>query len=69
MYSVVLEDHESKDLYIAEVQWEEDEDRILDIVKQLNNEYQEETNEWDDFYVELCNRSWLKIYMATVLSV
>ncbi len=69
MYSVILEDHESKDLYIAEVQWEEDEDRILDIVKQLNNEYREETNKWDDFYVELCNRSWLKIYMATVLSV
>lgn len=69
MYSVVLEDHESKDLYIAEVQWEEDEDRILNVVKQLNDEYREETNEWDDFYVELGNRTWLKIYMATVLSV
>lgn len=68
MHAIILEDHESKDLYVAEVNWKEDIDKIIDAKNELNNEYRAETNEWDDFYEEMWKRTWLNIYMADILS-
>ena len=69
MYSIVLEDHESKDLYVAEVNWKEDIGKIIDVRAELNYEYWKKTNKWDDFYEELWVRTWLNIYMADVLAI
>lgn len=69
-YSIVLRDHESDNLvFIAEVRTQGDIERIKQTARLLYDEYYEETNEWDDFYVELENRTGLNIYRADVLDI
>lgn len=69
-YSIVLRDHESEHLvFIAEVRTQGDIERIKQVRNELYEEYDNDTNEWDDFYVELENRTGLNIYRADVLDI
>ena len=68
-YSIVLRDHESDELYIAEVRTNWDIDRIIKARDEMNQEYADDTNERDDFYEELSSRTWLYIYHANVLDI
>ena len=69
-YSIVLRDHESEHLvFIAEVRTQGDIERIKQVRRELYEEYENDTNEWDDFYVELENRTGLNIYRADVLDI
>lgn len=69
-YSIILRDHESDTLFIAEVVTQWDIERIEKENRKLNEEFWEDNYEWDpDFYVELWIRTWLNIYRADVLYV
>lgn len=69
-YSIVLRDHESEHLvFIAEVRTHWDIERIKRVRDELYREYDNETNERDDFYEELENRTGLNIYRADVLDI
>lgn len=69
-YSIILEDHESGDLYIAEVKTNWDIERIKKETKKLYKEYYSDKRVWGrDFYEELSLNTWLNIYRADVLSI
>jgi len=67
-YSIILRDHESGDLYIAEVRTQWDIDRIIKEAEKLTEEtYQDD---WSlNFWEELSDRTWLVIYEANVLDI
>lgn len=70
MQSIILIDHESNDLFIAEIKNNTDIEKIKIENKKLNDEYYENENtERDDYYLELQNRTWIKIYKADFLYV
>lgn len=68
-YSIVLQDHENNELYIAEIITQWDINRIVEENKKLNEEQRDDDRDWDDYYIELSNRTWLRIYRAPVLIV
>lgn len=68
-YSIILQDHESGDLYIAEVRTNWDIDRIEKENEKLNEEQRDDNREWSDYYDELSYRTWLNIYKADVLYI
>lgn len=69
-YSIILEDHESGDLFIAEVSTNWDIKRIEKETKKLYKEYySDKRTRGRDFYEELWINTWLKIYKADVLSI
>lgn len=69
-YSIVLRDHESEYLvFIAEVRTQGDIERIKQVRRELYEEWDNDTNERDDFYEELQNRTGLNIYRADVLDI
>ena len=69
MCSIILRDTNNWELFVAEVTTHWDIERIKNIIEELNKEYQEGTNEWDErnFIDELWYRTWLNIYSAGVL--
>lgn len=68
-YSIILQDHESNELYIAEVITQWDIERIIKENEKLNEEQRDENRDRDDYYVELGNRTWLNIYKANVFTI
>lgn len=67
-YSIILRDHESEELYIAEITTNWDIDRILTESKKLTEEtYRDDRNL--NFIEELWDRTWLNIYEANVLDI
>lgn len=68
-YSIVLIDHESNDLYIAEVITNWDLKRIVEENEKLNEEQRNDDRERDDYYEELWIRTWLNIYKADFLYI
>lgn len=68
-YSIVLIDHESNDLYIAEVVTRWDLERIVKENDKLNEEQRNDDRERDDYYEELSIRTWLNIYRADFLYI
>ncbi len=69
MYSVILKDTNSWELFVAEVHNHWDIEKIKEVIEELNKEYEEGTNEWSErnFIDELQYRTWLNIYSAGVL--
>ena len=56
-YSIVLIDHESNDLYIAEIRTKKDMEKIVEENNKLNEEQREDDRERTDYYEELSNRT------------
>lgn len=52
-YSIVLIDHESNDLYIAEIRTKKDMEKIVEENNKLNEEQREDDRERTDYYEEL----------------
>lgn len=69
IYSIILEDHEDGELFIAEVRTNWDIERLKEENRKLNEEQRDDNRERDDYYWELSYRTWLKIYRADVLSI
>ena len=68
VYSIVLRDHESEELYIAEVRTYGDIERIKKESEKLTQESYED--DWSsDFYEELWTRTGLRIYEADILDI
>jgi len=69
VYSIILRDTNNWELFVAEVTTHWDIERIKKVIEELNKEYQEGTNEWDErnFIDELWYRTWLNIYSPGVL--
>ena len=60
MKPVILIDHESNDLYIAEANektYKNDLEKIVKENEKLNEEQREDDKEWDDYYEELSYRT------------
>ena len=72
MKPVILIDHESNDLYIAETNektYKNDLEKIVKENEKLNEEQRENDKEWNDYYEELSYRTWLNIYQADFLFI
>lgn len=68
-YSIILEDHEDGELFIAEVRTNWDIERLEEENEKLNEEQRDDNRDRDDYYWELSYRTWLKIYKADVLYI
>lgn len=67
-YSIILQDHESGELYIAEIRTNGDIERIRKESEKLTEETYED--DWSgDFIEELSGRTWLNIYSTNVLEI
>lgn len=67
-YSIILQDHESGELYIAEIRTNGDIERIRKESEKLTEETYEDS--WGgDFIEELSERTWLNIYYTNVLEI
>ena len=67
-YSIILRDHESDELYIAEVTTNWDIERIIKESQKLTEETYED--DWSgNFIEELSERTWLNIYIANVFEI
>lgn len=69
MKPIILIDHESNDLYIAEVKKYEDMVKIDKENEKLNEEQRDEDKQRTDYYEELSNRTWVYIYKADFLYI
>lgn len=69
MKPIILIDHESNDLYIAETKKPEDLQIIDRENEKLNEEQRDDNRERTDYYIELSNRTWINIYKADFLYV
>ena len=67
-YSIILRDHESKELYIAEITTNWDIERIKKESKKLTEETYRDDRALD-FIEELGDRTWLNIYETNVLDI
>lgn len=67
MKPIILIDHESNDLYIAEIEKKEDMEKIVKENEKLNEEQREEDRERTDYYEELSYRTGINIYLADFL--
>ena len=68
MKPIILIDHESNDLYIAEIKKKEDMEKIVQENEKLNEE-QREPHERADYYDELSYRTDINIYLADFLYI
>lgn len=69
MKPIILIDHESNDLYIAEIEKKEDMENIVKENEKLNEEQRDDNRERTDYYEELSNRTWINIYKADFLFI
>ena len=69
MKPIILIDHESNDLYIAEIEKKEDMKKIVKENEKLNEEQRDDNRERTDYYEELSNRTWINIYKADFLFI
>ena len=69
MKPIILIDHESNDLYIAEIEKKEDMEEIVKENEKLNEEQRDDNRERTDYYEELGNRTWINIYKADFLFI
>lgn len=69
MKPIILIDHESNDLYIAEIEKKEDMEKIEKENEKLNEEQRDDNRERTDYYEELSNRTWINIYKADFLYI
>lgn len=67
-YSIILQDHESGELYIAEIRTNGDIERIRKESEKLTEETYEDSR-GGDFIEELSERTWLNIYYTNVLEI
>ena len=67
-YSIILRDHESEELYIAEITTNWDIDRIIKESRKLTEETYKDDRDLN-FIDELGERTWLNIYNANVLDI
>lgn len=68
MRPIILIDHESNDLYIAEIEKDSDMKKIVEENEKLNEE-QRENHERVDYYEELGIRTGLNIYKSDFLYI
>ena len=68
MRPIILIDHESNDLYIAEINEAKDMEKIVEENEKLNEE-QRENHERMDYYEELGIRTGLNIYKSDFLFI
>jgi hypothetical protein len=57
MKPIILIDHESNDLYIAEIEKKEDMKKIVKENEKLDEEQRDDNRERTDYYEELSNRT------------
>ena len=57
MKPIILIDHESNDLYIAEIEKDSDMKKIEEENEKLNEEQRDDNRERTDYYEELSNRT------------
>ena len=69
MKPIILIDHESNDLYIAEIKKEWDIKKLEKENQKLNEEQRNDNMERTDYYEELSNRTWVYIYKADFLYI
>ena len=69
MKPIILIDHESNDLYIAEIEKKEDMKKIVKENEKLDEEQRDDNRERTDYYEELSNRTWINIYKADFLYI
>ena len=69
MKPIILIDHESNDLFIAEIEKKEDMEKIEKENEKLNEEQRDDNRERTDYYEELSNRTWINIYKADFLYI
>ena len=74
MKPIILIDHESNDLFIAEIKGKWDIEKIKKENKKLDDEYCDYDNpeynwQYSDYYDELSYRTGIKIYRADCLYV
>ena len=69
MNPIILIDHESNDLYIAEIEKDSDMKKIEEENEKLNEEQRDDNRERTDYYEELSNRTWINIYKADFLYI
>lgn len=69
MRPIILIDHESNDLYIADIKKYEDMVKISKENEKLNEEQRDDNRERTDYYEELSNRTWVYIYKADFLYI
>ena len=69
MKPIILIDHESNDLYIAEIEKDSDMKKIVEENEKLNEEQRDDNRERTDYYEELSNRTWINIYKADFLYI
>ena len=69
MKPIILIDHESNDLYIAEIEKDSDMKKIEEENEKLNEEQRDDNRERTDYYEELSNRTWINIYKADFLYI
>ena len=69
MNPIILIDHESNDLYIAEIEKDSDMKKIEEENEKLNEEQRDDNRERTDYYEELSNRTWVYIYKADFLYI
>lgn len=69
MKPIILIDHESNDLYIAEIEKEWDIEKLEKENEKLNEEQRDDNRERTDYYEELGYRTWINIYKADFLYV
>ena len=69
MKPIILIDHESNDLYIAEIEKEWDIEKLEKENEKLNEEQRDDNRKRIDYYEELSNRTWINIYKADFLYV
>lgn len=67
-YSIILRDHESEELYIAEIRTNGDIDRIIKESRKLTEETYREDRCWN-FIEELEDRTWINIYEVNILDI
>lgn len=67
MKPIILIDHESNDLYIAEIGKEWDMQKIEKENEKLNEEQRDDSRDRTDYYEELSYRTGINIYQADFL--
>ena len=67
MRPIILIDHESNDLYIAEIGKEWDMQKIEKENEKLNEEQRDNSRDRTDYYEELSYRTGINIYQADFL--
>lgn len=74
MQPIILIDHESNELFIAEIEKKSDIKKLEKENKKLDDEYCDYDNpkyerKYSDYYEELSYRTWINIYRPTVLYI